>query len=373
MTSRSCRAGRRSFLRHLSSYLATFYLSAALSSFAGVPPKIPRGVFSLTGAGSNIRAAVLTNPNVDGITIRQDWAELEPTEGSYNWSYLDGQVALAAAASKTVLLRINTQANKPVWVTNAVAQAGGTFITFSDGTTIPVFWDPTFLTKKKAMIAALGAHFTHNSAITIVCASFANASSEDWSVPHTPPDVTKWLDAGYTSEKLIAAGQQIIDATMSAFPNQFVTLAVGGNGQGGSSGSLDPDPSYVARGAVLAADSAWPGRLIVQKNDLSTYNPPAPGTGTLYQILWDSRPQVGGQMLDSCYGDESYRVNDGIADTPADILRRSVDLGVSYGMNYIEIYQNDVLNLPDEIASAHSELVAGSSAPGAPKGLIVLP
>jgi hypothetical protein len=25
-------------------------------------------------------------------------------------------------------------------------------------TTIPVFWDPTFLAKKKAMITALGAH-----------------------------------------------------------------------------------------------------------------------------------------------------------------------------------------------------------------------
>lgn len=73
---------------------------------------------------------------------------------------LDSEVARAAAAGKIVLLRINTHFAKPEWVTNAVAQAGGTFFTFDkDGvpTTIPVFWDPTFLAKKKAMIAALGA------------------------------------------------------------------------------------------------------------------------------------------------------------------------------------------------------------------------
>ena len=129
--------------------------------------------------------------------------------------------------------RINTQANKPAWVTGAVTDAGGLFVTFeSDGiqTTIPVFWDPTFLAKKKAMIAALGAHFASNAAIKIVSASFANASSEDWSVPHTPPDVANWLAVGYTSEKMLDAGKQIIDATMAAFPSQQVTMAVAGNG-----------------------------------------------------------------------------------------------------------------------------------------------
>jgi histidinol-phosphate phosphatase family protein len=119
-----------------------------------------------------------------------------------------------------------------------VSQAGGSFFTFDqDGvqTTIPVFWDPTFLAKKKAMIAALGAHFTSNTAIKIVCVSFANANSEDWSVPHTPADVSAWEALGYTSDKVLDAGKQIIDAAMAAFPNQYLTLAVGGNG------NLDPD------------------------------------------------------------------------------------------------------------------------------------
>lgn len=60
-------------------------------------------------------------------------------------------------------------------------------------TTIPVFWDPTYLQKKKNMICALGAHFAdfptpENRTVKIVSASFANATSEDWNVPHDPTE-----------------------------------------------------------------------------------------------------------------------------------------------------------------------------------------
>ncbi len=171
--------------------------------------QVPRGVFSIANSGKPPLASVLANPNVDGITVRQDWAALEPTEGDYDFSFLDSAIASCAASNKQVLLRIGTQAAKPAWVTDAVAAAGGSFFTFLDTsgtpTTIPVFWDPTFLAKKTAMIAALGAHLANNPTITIVSASFANAISEDWNVPHSPTDVTNWLALGYTTDKLLAA------------------------------------------------------------------------------------------------------------------------------------------------------------------------
>ena len=108
--------------------------------------------------------------------------------------------------------------------------------TTTGSVTIPVFWDPTYLQKKKKMIAALGAHFTdypspQNRTVKIISASFANATSEDWSVPHNTAETQAWHDAEYTTEKLVDAGQQILDATMAAFPNQEVTLAIAGDGQ----------------------------------------------------------------------------------------------------------------------------------------------
>src|SRR5438128_6744382 len=157
---------------------------------------------------------------------------------------------------------------------------------------------------------------------------------------------------------MLDAGATIINATMAAFPNQYLTLAVGGNGP-----ALDPDPSYVARNAVLNARASWPGRLIVQKNTLETFIPDAPGTGTLWQLLWDSRPDVAGQMAYWCYGDPTYRVNNGIPIDPSLALINSVNKGVAYEMKYIEIYRRDVVNLLAATQYAHQQLFIPSPSP----------
>ena len=89
---------------------------------------------------------------MDGISLLQDWSALQPTEVTYDWTFLDAAVAASAAAGKQVLLRINTQLGKPAWVTTAIQNAGGSFFTFTNNgvqTTIPVFWDPTFLPRRQ--------------------------------------------------------------------------------------------------------------------------------------------------------------------------------------------------------------------------------
>lgn len=359
-------------LRPSSLLLGAALLCAGLLAFPrSVSSEVPRGVFSLSTAGKACDETVLTNPDVTGVALRQAWSDLEPTEGVFDWTFLDSEVARVAAAGKQILLRIITQAGKPAWVTTAVTAAGGSFYTFDDNgvtTTIPVFWDPTFLAKKKAMIAALGAHFSKNSAIKIVSASFANATSEDWNVPHNPDEVTKWLAVGYTSQKMLDAGKQIIDATMTAFPTQYVTMAIGGNGHVGGTGNLDPDATYVPRNVILTARASWPGRMLAQINSLSTYNPVAPGPDdSVWHLLWDSRPDVAAQMVYQCATDPTYRVNGGVAGDPATVLRVAVDAGVSYGVNYIEIYQIDVVNLLATITYAHTALAA-TTPPKAPTG-----
>jgi glycosyl hydrolase family 42 (putative beta-galactosidase) len=275
-------------------------------------------------------------------------------------------VAASAAAGKQVLLRINTQSGKPAWVTTAIQNAGGSFFTFTNNgvqTTIPVFWDPTFLAKKTAMIAMLGAHFANNPAVTIVSASFANAGGEDWYVPDKRSYVTQWQALGYTSQKMIDAGATIINATMAAFPNQYVTLAVGGDEHWGQGYDLDPTADYVARNAVLNAQASWPGRLIVQRDDLSTFIPVFPGTGTFYQMISDFQPNVAGQMTWWCYGDTLYKVNNGVPIDPALALTQSVANGLSYAEKYIEIFQIDVNNLPSVISYAHHAITNTTPTP----------
>lgn len=330
--------------------------------------QIPHGVFSLNGSGQGASEAALDNPDVMGISIRQGWMDLEPTEGNFDWSFLDSEVAKAAAAGKKVMLRIGTQSGKPAWVTTAIENAGGLFFTFDDDgvpTTIPVFWNPTFLAKKKAMITAVGAHFTNNPTVKIVAASFANASSEDWSVPHTTEDIVNWFAVGYTTDKLIDAGRQIIDTTMAAFPNQYVTLAIGGNGHAGKTGNLDPTATYVAANVVATERALWPSRLIVQINSLSTINPVAPGPDdSVWNLLWQNQPDVAAQMVYWCFDDSTYRANGGEPGDPATILTDCVDAAISYGLDYIEIYQKDVVNLPSVITYARNKLMLAPETPG---------
>jgi hypothetical protein len=340
--------------------------------------EVPRGVFCLlqAGGGTGRDSFVYSDPDVDGIGVRQSWADLEPTEDVYNWSYLDNVTARAAAAGKAVLLRIGTGGGDialggscPTWVMDAVAAeplpASQKFYTFWDSdngrsVTIAVFWDPVWLAKKTAMITALGARYSSNPAVKIVGASFANAKSEDWGVPHLPAQVTAWFAAGYTSAKMLDAGRQVINATMAAFPNQYVTMAVGTNGHTGHGPNLDPDANYVARNAILDARASWPGRLIVQKDSLATFIPSAPGTGTPWELLWNSRPDVAGQMLWYCYGDTTYYVNRGVPIDPSTALVNSVNKGVAYEMKYIEIYRRDVLNLLAATHYAHTALTVQS-------------
>ncbi len=332
-------------------------------------PSVPYGIFSIANNSKQPQNAVLANPDVDGITIRQPWSEIEPSEGNFDFTYLDAAIANCASYGKPVLLRIGTQTAKPEWVNDAVATAGGQFFTFTDTggsqVTIPVFWDPTFLAKKKAMIAAVGAHFAGNTTIKVVAASFANATSEDWNVPHGPTDVANWLALGYTTEKLLDAGKQIIDATMAAFPNQIVTLAVGGSGHINGT-NLDPTNDYAARAAVAQARADWPGRLNVQKNDLKTTIPPAPGTDSLYEMIWDFQPDVAAQMVFQCLNDDTYRANDGVPQDPAITLQKSIEAAVTYHQKYVEIYQVDAMGLPDVVAYGHQLLTGGTPPPPTP-------
>ena len=103
----------------------------ALPARALGAPQVPQGVFSIANSGKQPQAAVLANPDVDGVTLRQDWASLEPTEGNFDFSFLDTAVASVGAVGKKVLIRIGTQSGKPAWVTTAIQRTHGLFFTFT--------------------------------------------------------------------------------------------------------------------------------------------------------------------------------------------------------------------------------------------------
>jgi glycosyl hydrolase family 42 (putative beta-galactosidase) len=333
---------------YIAIFIALAFTSLAMASY-------PTGVLDLVAAGRPTKSAALANPNVDGISLRQDWAAFEPAEGSYDCSYFDTEIARAAAAGKYVLLRVGTGAdditgNKPAWLYAAIQNAGGTFVTVG-GKTIPVFWDPTLIAKEKDMLATLAGRYADNPAVRIVNVAVVNANTNDWSCPDTSADITAWKAAGYTSQKVIDTGVDLIDSAISFFPAQTICISVGQN-----SIKLDPQGrGYVATTMVNSVRASHPASLIAQMNSLSATTKLAPGTGSRFRLLWDLKPNAW-QMLRSTYGDPTYRNNGGVPADPATVLTTAVDIGAGYGANYIEIYEKDVINLPGVIAHAHSVL-----------------
>ena len=314
------------------------------------PPPIPRGVFALSPTGRDVADAILTHRRVAGITLRASWNTVERTEGAYNWRYFDRNLARVAEVNKPVLLRlVSGGINTPDWVD----ALGVTTISFTrtvpylpgegETATVPLFWDPVFLEQKKRLIAAAGRRFAAHPQVALVSASCANALTDDWYVPSAAQDMD-WSPYAYTPEKLIAACKEIIDATMAAFPRQLVLMSVSWQVSG-----LDPDPDFVARRVVAYARAAYPGRFVLHKNTISAFVPDPTKTRHLasWQILYDYRPEVAGQMLWPVTNDPTCRMNKKV--TPCDpkrVLRRAVTLGHEYGTQYQEIYAEDILN-PD--------------------------
>ena len=342
---------------------------------ATVPP-IPQGIFSMPAAEANgFPDQILNDPRIVGLDLGGSWAELEPTEGVYDWSFVDSELAKAEAHGKKVLLRcVSGGINVPDWLLADPNVQTFTFVdtnpyhqTYGEELTIPVFWDPIFLAKKMAFIAAAGAHFSTHSNIEVVACSFANATTGDWNIPDEPEDIANWRAAGYTTELMVNAGKMTIDATMAAFPNQNVTLSIGSG-----AGDLDPTSDYLSETVVDYATRTY-GRFITQKNSLSatTVDPGFDPSLSNWQVLFDQCPNVASQMLWKVSGDDTYRMNNGIPDDEQHILLDAIIIGTHYGTQYQEIYEADLKDpaMNAVIDIANILLTVTTPPPAAPSNL----
>jgi len=83
---------------------------------ATVPP-IPKGIVSMPPAGSNFPDQILNDLRIVGLDVADQWPDIEGTEGVYDWSSLDSEVAQATAHGKKVIFGIASGGvNVPDWL-----------------------------------------------------------------------------------------------------------------------------------------------------------------------------------------------------------------------------------------------------------------
>ncbi|MFA6543632.1 MAG: hypothetical protein WCS99_04355 [Limisphaerales bacterium] len=194
------------------------------------------GVYQTSGYTDE--QGTLNNPHLDGHKLMVWWSQVEPEEGKYKWSVIEGPMRRWLAAGKRFMLSpVTVHSDRvpgfpaqatPDWVFDAGARSvplplkGG-----KDSIRIPVYWDPVYLGKYRSFIRALGQRFDGQKGLELVCCGTGTygetiVSPELWGQKEHQP----WADAGLTSENWIKAVNTVVDAYVEAFPTTLVGLQV---------------------------------------------------------------------------------------------------------------------------------------------------
>jgi len=298
------------------------------------------GVYVLGSEGHSLAALepYLKNPSIDGFSLRAGWKDIEPQEGTYDWSLFDPLIAEAARQSKKIMLRVLPGVKTPEWV----YAAGAARFDFTDvnpyhptaGETlaIPVPWDPVYLKKWLHFVAAFGAKYSGQPAVTIVAITGPSAGGEMHLVDKD--NAERWHAAGYSDATLADTWKQVIGAFAAAFPRQHLAVAIA------KPVNFD-DPREAVERVVRACAEAGCG---IQGNWLAAKTRPQ---NPLYRRVaaHSAISPVGFQMLSAA----------GISRFGGD-LRAAVDLALRARACYLEIYPADLARYPVDVAYAHEQL-----------------
>jgi PKD repeat protein len=335
------------------------------------------GVFAVNTPNKTFTQSVLSNVYVSGLAVRVTWNFLEPSEGTYNWSYLDGVISSAASAGKKVSLSVAAGVSTPNWVYAAGAQAFSFIDSSAPATqTIPVPWDPVFLSEWQTLITQLGARYATNPAVMRVKLTGVNYNTAETMLPistgvsasngtttwTTTNDVADWQAIGYTRAKVEGAWQTIANTFAQAFPSQqlavelvenhFPPIDSNGNLIVNSQGA----DTQVVGDLINFGMSHYGGQFVAQSDGLSDTWIDTSVSGVAAQVT------TGYQMLWFVTGDTTYKMNGGTPISAATALQNAVNSGLANHAHFLEIYSADINNgaLQGVLSSAQSGLAANA-------------
>ena len=123
----------------------------------------------------------LARGNLDGGYCQIAWADLEPTEGNYDFHLIDDALVAAQAYNTAhnldstngfkVLIRLRTGIYSPDWVKNKVGSIEWYFRRLDDKHQLPIFWETPFQNEYKKVMQTLSDRYDNNDDIGLVAAS----------------------------------------------------------------------------------------------------------------------------------------------------------------------------------------------------------
>ena len=323
------------------------------------------GLYILGASNQPLPTADFSKTFVDGAAVRVFWSSLETTPDVFNWAFLDGEVAKAAAANKKVSISV---LGNPKWLEGLGAQQyfyvdkNTNHPTFGDTLPDYVPWDSVFVSRVKNLNQKLGQHFSANptvSYLNTVAGFFSrNLPKEDVLTPSGWQPI--WLSFGYHADTIVAVMKEVLDVYMTAFPTtpQWNSMDY----QSFEPAATGHARNYISQQFANYGLATYPSRFGVWREDLAGCNPP-PTTQTTsqwYPVI-QNPCRNGAQML--------WNVQDGPArmnqcgilpNTKSVVIDSAINRGIALGMRYMEVYKIDMedTTLATTLTAAHARLLA---------------
>ena len=356
--------------------------------------------------------AALNVPGMDGMLLMGAWDTYEPAMGEYDFSDLDRWMSYATSLKKKIALTIRAGSQTPAWLFQPPpAGAGATELDFEiaphDGNAgvcnpphpfgIAAPWDPIFLARWDALLAALSAHLKSQGtygAVTLLRLTGIDRASDELRLPAQTPQstgldcvsdcISTWQQAGYRPSKLLEAWDAITSSFDEHFPDKFFSVAIIPNppeiafpwiDEGGA--LITGTPPDQNQPLLELASEKFPGRLVIQFNFLFPGKPANPVVVQAAQTLGTMIAFQSNDLFSLAEGGAACGGSFGgwepcVAQSYLTLLQTGIyPLGQSDPLRaqYLEVWATDANSFPEDIMEAHRELTS-SSATGSDAGIL---
>lgn len=171
------------------------------------------------------------SPYLSGVDVNANWADLEPTPGTFTFGAIDAGLAKAAANGYAATLRIFAGDEAPEWA----KQIGGAPMPFYDHTrrvvtTIGRFWTPAYQAAWQQLMTAVASRYDNNQTLREVHVGGTGVESTEvcllMAADKIPGQIrtngSYWLAAGYTE----AARQAALTADIAFMARTWHTTRI---------------------------------------------------------------------------------------------------------------------------------------------------
>lgn len=126
------------------------------------PTDVSANMDYASGGYGRYSSAALSDPHIHGVIINMNWSNVERTQGNYNWTPLNSELAAWSNAGKRVAIAVRFATEVGGGTTNSMLPGWEqvripTFVDTIQNSVIPDYFNATFQADWKLFVGALGA------------------------------------------------------------------------------------------------------------------------------------------------------------------------------------------------------------------------